>query len=142
MKNDKHSNRHSLAIIVVILLIIIVIGYISRSLIMRASFVKLSPTQPLIGQVSQTLINASGSNKILDPSGYALEDIHYFYGRAWAVAKFISPKGDGDNSTVVMQKVDQFYQVVLGPGTAFPTSSEAGLPIDVSKYLNSKGSSL
>jgi hypothetical protein len=98
---------------------------------------------PLAGTVSQSLGNAlgaSGSGKSLPVLGedYNLRNVRYFDNNVWAVASVV-PTSQADTTTIVMRKTNGTYQVVLGPGTAFPGSSLQNLPIDVSGYLTSQG---
>jgi hypothetical protein len=137
MNNELSSIKLPLAIIGALVLLLL-IGIVFKSLIVGAPVVRLQPAPALYGQVSQTLLIGTGGNKILSDKNFTLQNPVYFDSNSWVVVRFIPKDKSGDNATVVMQKIGPFYQVVLGPGTEFP-SNDQGLPSDVYSYLQSKG---
>jgi len=70
------------------------------------------------------------------PEGFTVIQSAYFYSNTWVVAT-VSADG-GDTAVLVAKYVggSNSWQTVLGPGTLFYTSDMAGLPADVSAYID------
>ena len=114
-----------------ILILAIAVGLVSSKLILGASYIKLANAPVLYGQIAQSLIIGTGANKVLIVKNYAIKDQEYIDNGSWVIAQFNPQGNQGDNNSVVMQKVGPFYEVVLGPGSAFPNYLQYGLPFDV-----------
>jgi hypothetical protein len=102
--------------------------------------IKLKPAPPLAGVISQSL-GVSGSSHSLPVAGkdYNLQDTHAFDNHSWVVTSVVPARANADTAVAVLRNKDGFFQVVLGPGTAFPESSLQSLPADVSRYLVKQG---
>ncbi len=100
----------------------------------------LGSAPPLAGSISQSLGFLPGSNSLpVYGKDYKLQNTHYFYNKQWAVTLVVPTKSNADSPTVVLKRVNSLYQVVLGPGTAFSSSSITSLPVNVSSFLNTEG---
>lgn len=130
-------SRKPFIFIGLLIVITLLVNYITLGGI---PFVALSKTQPLTGAASQA-IGAVNKNGKLPVNGkdFILNDIRYFDDN-WVVAT-VSPtsKSQLAQATVIMQKVDGAYRVVLGPGTTFDNSITFSLPTDLGDYLTQRG---
>jgi hypothetical protein len=104
-----------------------------------APVVHLSSGAPLAGQVSQTLAATSGDELPVDGKDFKLTDTRYLLNDTWAVSQISTFGEDPNTGTVVFQKKSGIYQIVLGPGTAFPNTVVQNMPTEVSAYLSQKG---
>ena len=129
--------RKLLAFIVVV---VIATGAVQSGLTGNAPLVSLGKAQPLDGTISQSL-DTTGGNTTMPVAGkdYSLDHIKYFDNNEWVVASIKPLSNSISAGTVVLQKKNEIYQVVLGPGTAFNNSYLFSLPSDVGSYLNNKG---
>jgi hypothetical protein len=111
-----------------------------KSLVLGPALIKLPSSPPLTGVISQGL-GISGDNTSLPVEGkdYTLKNTLYFDNRQWVVTTVIPAKNNGDVATVVLEKINGVYQIVVGPGTDFSPSYIPPLPQDVTLYLTSKG---
>jgi hypothetical protein len=101
---------------------------------------KLHKSGLLSGAVSQSLAGTQNANSLpVEGVDYSISDITYFSGSDWAVATIKSLKTDADPATVLLHQIKGQYQVVLGPGTAFPSSYFTTVPDGVVKELNNRG---
>jgi len=121
------------------LLLFVVVVFVIKNIVLPGSVVKLKQAPPLAGAVSQSLNTTSNGSLPQFGKDYSLQDVRYFDNRTWATASVVPLKIHTDTATAVMYMVNGSYQVVLGPGTAFPNSYLSGLPDDVRQYLINKG---
>ncbi|MEI9913493.1 MAG: hypothetical protein WDN66_00540 [Candidatus Saccharibacteria bacterium] len=119
-----------------VLVVVLIAGIVVRSSVIGNKYVQLNKAQPLYGQISQVLLTGTGGNKVLSANDYKLSGVKYLDNQAWVVAHFTQPGSQG--GYVLLNKVGQFYQVVLGPGTLFPANL-TGIPSDVTQYLSNNG---
>ena len=136
--NDQPKDFKPYAVLSIFLMLVLVVGFIAKGLILGEKVVNLGPAEPLYGQISQLSLNGSGGNKILSADDYTLSNQQYLDNNAWVVTKFTPPNNQGDAGYVLMNKIGPFYEVVLGPGTVFP-SNLSGIPTSVQAYLSSQG---
>jgi hypothetical protein len=128
-------------ILFLLTLLIFIISEISKGVILGgASAINLQPASPLSNAVSQN-ISSLNSSKTLPLNGeeYSLSNVHYFENKNWVVATVTLKDPSPDQATVVLQKLNNTYYDVLGPGTAFSVTNLQGLPSDVSQYLSTSG---
>jgi hypothetical protein len=125
----------------IILFIILIIALIARNIVVeRKPIVTLGNAPALSGVIAQN-IDTTGGNSILPIAGkdFGLKNIHYFDNNNWAVANITQTNNKVSPGLVVLQKKDQLYQVVIGPGTAFDNSILVTLPKDVGQYMSQHG---
>lgn len=105
-----------------------------------AHAITLRDAPQLTGQVAQALANSQKAGSVPETGkAFTLSSVDYFENNTWAVA---SIKGDQRNVTdgiAVLQLREGIFQVVVGPGTAFPSSVTRKLPPSVTGYLNQRG---
>jgi hypothetical protein len=123
-----------------LMVILVIATFAVKSIVLRGSVVRLQPSTPLAGAVSQGLATF-GSEHSLPQLGkdYTLQDIRYFDNKTWVIATVVPLRIHTDNALLVIRMVGGSYQVVLGPGTAFPNTYLRSLPADVSEYLINRG---
>ena len=101
--------------------------------------VTLQAANPLVGRISQALTSTEQVNLPIAGRDYKLQDTTYFDNKTWVV---VSIKGTNNTITdglFVLKQVGGVYSVVLGPGTAFPSSLTVAMPTDVQQYLKDEG---
>jgi hypothetical protein len=124
-----------------LLIALLVIAFTLQSLLLHGQpVVRLAAGPPLAGIVSQSL-GISGANNSLPVvnKDYTLQNINYFNDRSWVVVSVVPINNNADKTIVVMHMTGGLYQVVLGPGSAFPDTYLQNLPADVSQYLMNRG---
>lgn len=138
---NNNTNVRNTLIIMSVVIILIIVGYLGKYLILGgANYSKTTSAALLVGQVAQSLDISNGKTvSISATNNFTLQNTKYFDNSTWVVTKVIPLNNQANNGIVVMQKVGQFYQSVLGPGSSFPSSAVQGLPTDVQQYLNSLG---
>ncbi len=123
-----------------LLLVPLVVLWIARMLIIGgASPVTLRAADPLAGRISQALTSTSQVSLPIAGKDYKIQSTNYFDNKTWVVVTI-----KGVNSTItdglfVLTQVNGVYNVVLGPGTAFPSSATLAMPTDVQQYLHNGG---
>ena len=125
----------------VILAILITVAVIMRSSLGSTPVIKLGAGPALAGSVSQSLYNGGHQGYVpIEGIDYTLQNTKYFDNGTWVITT-VSPikQTSFDTSLVVLNQGDGFYQAVLGPGSAFPSSALRSLPSDVGQYLKTKG---
>ena len=117
-----------------LVLLYVVVAIMHRVVLGGVAVVKLGPSIPLAGQVSQSLgPDARGTLPIVGKD-YSLAT-HYFDNDAWVVA-LVSPLKDGFNASVlIMEKRGGTYTAVLGPASAFTNDQVQSLPVDVANFV-------
>jgi hypothetical protein len=138
MNNEQASMRKPITLFIIFILLLIVAVF-TRTAVAGGPVIKLSPAPALYGQVSQTLLDGTGGNQVLKAIPFDLKNVRYFNNNSWVAAEYVAIDNQSDNGAVLMQKVGSYYVDVLGPGTAFPSNIQQGLPGDVYSYLQSKG---
>jgi hypothetical protein len=101
----------------------------------------ISAAPALTGQISQALATSTNGQFTMPTYGkdYTLQNTKYFDGNSWVVTT-IKPLSENMNrSLVVLQKQSGVYTVVLGPGSAFPRTTQLSMPGNLAAYLNSQG---
>lgn len=124
-----------------ILVGLIIIALAARYILLGgAGAVRLGSAAPLTGSVSQAL-NLGGGKISLPQAGedYNLKTIQYFDNNSWVVASVVPLKSQFDPGTIVMQKQNDVFRVVAGPGSSFPSGYLKSLPADVGQYLTKIG---
>jgi hypothetical protein len=81
----------------------------------------------------------TGSYVPIEGKDYTLQDVHYFYGKEWAVAAILPVNNDADPATVVLKLQNGAYKTALGPGNSFFSYSVQVLPSKVAAYLQANG---
>lgn len=130
-----------LMILGILLLGILVASWMVMPVILGGSSqINLASAPALTGQLSQAFAT-SGTSSTLPVEGrdYRLENTNYFDTDIWVVTSIKALNNTMNDGWVVLKKQSGIYQIVLGPGTAFPSSYVQNMPIDVSRYLNQKG---
>jgi len=122
------------------LIILVIAIFIVKAAVLHGPVVELQSAPPLTGVIAQSL-GTSGSNRSLPVAGkdFILQNTRYFDNQSWVVTLVAPIRSNADRATVILRNNHGLYQVVLGPGTAFPSSSLQSLPGDVSQYLLNKG---
>jgi len=103
--------------------------------------VRLGQASALGGIIAQSL---GTTDRALpqENKDFTITDLHYFGGRAWVVATVKQKDAGNDGSAVLVLKSSSgSYDVVLGPGTAFPKSYLQSLPSDVGQYVSERAAS-
>ena len=114
--------------------------WIARSLILGgASPVTLPAADPLVGRISQALTSTSQLSLPVAGKDYKIQSTSYFDNKTWAVVTIIGISNTITDGLFVLNQVNGVYTVVLGPGTAFPTSATLAMPTDVQQYLHNGG---
>lgn len=133
-------NKH-IRIQIIVLGILLVGLLLVKSLIFGgAPVVRLVPAPALSGQVAQSFAgNAHSSTLPVQGKDFKLANTLYFDNGSWAVSSIVALNNTMNDGWVVLQKRTGMYAVVLGPGTAFPSSYAQNLPPDVAQYLNQQG---
>lgn len=128
--------------IAIILVILLAGAFVAQRVLLGGiSTTSLKKGPKLGGIVSQSLFTGNGSTTLpVDGTDYSITGSYSFYNGSWYVVR-IKPGSNNelDGGTVVLQKVQNYYKVVLGPGSAFPSTALQGLPSDVSLYLSDSG---
>lgn len=122
------------------LIILVVISLILKNTILGGLPLRtLQAAPPLSGVVSQSLANF-GTEDSLPVAGkdYKFQGVHYFDSQSYAVVSVAPIKNTTDSGILVLQRFNGFYQVILGPGTAFSASDVHNLPADVVQYLKGR----
>ena len=136
--NNRLIPSRSLIVKVVVLAVIVTVGLVTDAILNGgATYIKLPSAPPILGQATQSQVNKI--NNVKKSSNYTLQNTHSFYSGNWIVTNLTPTGNTGGQTIVVMEKIGQFYQTVLGPGTSFPSNVTQGLPSDVSSYLNRTG---
>lgn len=130
---DSSTTVNKPVILILLIAIAIAAMIIAGKVIKGNTYVSLHSAPALSGQISQSLITPNGKSVTI-PS-FTLQNVRYFFNGNWVVVEI---NMSGSKSTVILEKANITYQVVLGPGTIFPTSAVYGMPSDVSSYLYSK----
>lgn len=92
------------------------------------------------GRISQTLSSSVQSSIPTSGRDYKLKVLRYFDDKKWAILAITGTKGGSiTDGTVVVKLSSGVYDVVLGPGTAFPASSTVTMPADLTTYLRDGG---
>lgn len=132
----------SMARQIILLVILVAATLLIKNMVLGgARVVKLRSAEPLSGIVSQNLIGSSFSESSLPVvnKDYKLDEVKFFDDRSWVSVKVSPLNGDTDRAILVLKKSGSEYTLVLGPGTAFPSSDLSILPSDLASYLSSKG---
>lgn len=96
---------------------------------------KPSTTQQIQQQASST--DGTSPNPVF-PQDVKVDDIKYFDGRAWLVAKVEQASVPGNFAYIIMQLQNGSYQTIAGPGTSFTSATlPKSTPQDVLDYLSS-----
>lgn len=106
----------------------------------KARPVSIKSAPSFTGQISQAII--SSRDKSLIPvagKDYNLAGTRYFEEGAWVVTEMVPTSNNLNTGWVVLQKQGGVYEIVLGPGSSFPSNATHDLPAEVSKYLNLHG---
>jgi len=129
--------RSGTKLIIVALLLLIALAV--RPIILGAKLVKLPSAPPLTGQVSQAF--TSGDTATLPRQGkdYQLQNTLYFDNRQWVVTTAKALNTTTNDSMLILHRQDGIYKVVMGPGSAFPSTQISVLPADVANYLTNLG---
>jgi preprotein translocase subunit SecG len=125
----------------VVLLIILVLSFGIKSLILGGhQSIRLEAAPSLSGAVSQGLFESTTATRLAQPGiDYTLAKTTYLQAGAWAVTTMKPIGPAADNGTLVLRKVGDAYQVVLGPGTSFSTAQTKSLPGVVTNFLIASG---
>lgn len=121
--------------IINLLVCAIILGgaFVARYLILDRAAVVSLPSDPLFTSISQSLRN--GSYLPIEGKDYKLNHVQYFDNNQWAVATIVPIGTASDSATIVLQKQNGSYEVVLGPANSFVGDDLNGLPADVRKSL-------
>ena len=124
----------------VILGIVLAATIIAHAMLLGgAPYHQLAKAAPLDGVVSQALVTNGTSAPPVGGKDFTLQSVHTF-GNDWLVASIVpTPTSKLTKSTVVLEKREGVFQVVLGPGTAFDNSVLVSLPADLGNYLTQQG---
>jgi hypothetical protein len=129
-----------LLLLLTFMVMLLVLTFVLKAAILRGPVVRLQKSQPLAGVVSQGLASSGPTNSLPEfGKDYTLQSIRYYDNKAWVTATVVPLSTKTDNALVVIHMINGSYQVVLGPGTAFPNNYLQGLPADVSQYLLNQG---
>jgi hypothetical protein len=131
-------------IIFVALVLIVPIGaLVGRQVILKGTpkQYSLSPTTELaIGQALDSPDSPASTWR--EGKDYRLSDKKYFLDKEWLVATLeLTNQGNPgpEPSTVVMKRDGASYQIIVGPGTDFPSDGLPALPQEVLQYLKDIG---
>lgn len=129
-------NRKALLLLSVVIIATFVIRYF---LLGGAPVVKLANAPQLGGIISQSL-NLSGS-KVPPTIGkdYSLDNVKYFDDSNWVVVSIKPIKNNLNFAVVILQKQNNSYRKVLGPGSDFDSSYLLSFPAGVGQYLKNLG---
>lgn len=140
MMQDMNNATASYIRLGIVIFILLLAAIIVPNVLVGPSTVKLASSPSLVGEVTQALtLNSQNSAVPVYNTDFKLENTRYFDSATWAVAKVVSPNNSTNTSFVVLQKQDGFFQVVLGPGSAFSSAYQQSMPRDVATYLFSQG---
>lgn len=125
--------------IVVALIVLISVFVVQPVILQGAHTINLKSAPDLTGQISQALTSSAAPSKlpVVGPD-YTLQNTNYFENKGWAVTTIV-PGGANQRNIVVLKQTQGIYQVVLGPGTAFPSGYTSSLPTSVAGYLIQNG---
>lgn len=136
------ENRQSLIARYLLILAFLAIGASIVKYIVLGGLpvITLAPATPLSSAISQGLTSLTTGNTLpVEGKDFVIKDVHYFDNQTFAVVSVGALKLSTDPATLVLQKLNGSYRVILGPGTTFSASSVQDLPSDVVQYLNSRG---
>lgn len=125
---------------ILFLLILLVASLFAKHVILGGMYLtSLKAAPPLAGSIAPSLASA-GSKNTLPQAGkdFKILKVNYFDNQQWAVV-LVAHIPDMNSATLLLQKLNGVYAVVLGPGTTFPASTAQSMPSDVAAYLMSKG---
>ena len=125
------------------LLLLVLIAIVVRVIELGgASFVSLKSAPALSGAISQSLIVSDPTHKRayapIIGRDYQIKSSRYFDGQEWAIVSVTVRKNPG-GAIIILRRASRIYKVVLGPGTAFTTTSTQSLPPDVTRALKDSG---
>jgi hypothetical protein len=130
-------------ILALIALVVVVVGItmVVKNFILGGAAVnttaskKPTTTQQIQQQVSST--DSTSPNPVF-PTDVRVDDVKYFDGRTWLVAKVEQINVPGNFAYIIMQLQNGSYQTIAGPGTNFTGSMlPSSTPKDVWDYLSS-----
>ncbi len=123
------------------ILVILLASFAARQILtggMRV--VSLGQAPPFSGLAAQSLGVGKDQSKVpVAGKDFSLKNGRYFVGDKWVVADIAPLKNNFDPGTVIIQKQNGAYSVVLGPGSDFDSSYLISLPREVGDYLKAKG---
>lgn len=124
----------------IVLGVVVVATVIVHALLLGgAPYHRLAKTTALYGTISQSIGTNDKKSLAIGDKDFTLEDTQHF-GDDWLVTSIVpTPKSSLARAVVVMQKRNGTFQVVLGPGTAFDSSTLVSLPADLGNYLTQQG---
>ncbi len=122
----------------VIIVLLIALIFMRSIVFGGATPIQLNSAPALTGQISQALASSRTNTVAVYGKDYKLDNTIYFENKTWVVTNIVG-LGTITDGVVVMNKQAGIYQVVLGPGSSFASTSLQGLPSDVAQYLNQKG---
>ena len=124
----------------VIVLTLIVLLLSLRPIILGTPIIRLNTAPKLTGQIALSYTSTSQQALPIAGKDFTLSNVQYFDNNQWIVAN-IKPLTARlpEGGMVVLGLNDGVYQVAVGPGTAFSSTSLQALPNDVIQYIRGIG---
>lgn len=122
-----------------LVLIAFILSFTSGGIILSGIYetkLKTQSMSPLEQAVSLDLLSPNSGQIPTPGKDFKLTKSTYFDNNSWVIAN-ISYLPDNNAAALVLEKINNVYDVVLGPATAFSLSSTYSLPGDVAQYLTS-----
>jgi len=119
---------------------VLIIAFVARlSMLQGHALRQLAPANnDFAGAVAQGIGPNQQHTLQVYGKDFSLSSVKYF-DNTWALISVIPKNVSTDKATIILNKVDGMYRVVLGPGTAFPTVVLNELPLDLGQYLVNQG---
>jgi len=134
---------HKTPIVLTIVAIVLLTAIVSAPSIIYGSAkpAHISTAPALTGQISQALAASSNGQLTMPTYGkdYRLENTKYFDDNTWVVTTIKPLNNNMNRNVVVLEKQAGVFTVVLGPGSAFPRTTELSMPGNLGEYLDSQG---
>jgi hypothetical protein len=136
LKDYNYSMKIRLFLALTTLLLFIVVLF-TRSLLINGRVINSIPSGSSLSGIVETALIKSGSSSLPKENiNFVLKKTVYEDSYRWAI---VTVSESGNDSVLILKKINGVYLVVLGPDTVFPISSTFAMPSSVSSYLNNNG---
>jgi hypothetical protein len=132
-------NTRQLSMRLALIVILFAVAFGTKQLILHGvDQTKLHSAPALAGLIAPSLLSNKSKNLPVNGKDFTILSSQYFENKQWVVVS-VESKQNKSTAFLVIEKINDVYTVVLGPGTFFPNDVTQSMPADVASYLVNKG---